>query len=92
MNVIKIKDDSRSTCSIEGAATRMRRHRLFIGAMSLLVLFAQRIIRIFDMYFSIVRRRAACASRDNESASLIITTARRGQSNNLYHVDISDYL
>lgn len=52
----------------------MSRHRLLIGAINLLVLFAHRIIRMFDMYFSIVRRRAACASRDNVSASLMITT------------------
>jgi len=57
-----------------GAATRTKRQRLRIGAMSRLVLFAQRMIRMLDMYFSIVRRRAACASRDSESASLIITT------------------
>jgi len=42
--------------------------------MSRLVLFAHRMIRIFDMYFSIVRRRAAWASRERESASLMITT------------------
>lgn len=29
---------------------------------------------MFDIYFSIVRRRAACASRDSESASLMMTT------------------
>lgn len=45
-----------------------------MGAMSLLVLLEQRMILMFDMYFSIVRRSAACASRVNESASLIITT------------------
>jgi len=53
----------------------MSKHRLLIGAISLLVLFAQRMIRMLDMYFSIVRRRAAWASRESESASLIITTA-----------------
>lgn len=40
----------------------------------MLVLFAQRMRRMFDMYFSIVRRRAACASRESESASWITTT------------------
>ena len=44
-----------------------------MGAMSLLVLFAQRMIRMFDMYFSIVRRSAACASRVRVSASLMMT-------------------
>jgi hypothetical protein len=58
-----------------GAATRMSKHRLLMGAISLLVLFAQRIIRMFDMYFSIVRRSAAWASRERESASLMITTS-----------------
>ena len=40
------------------------------------MLLAQRIMRMFDMYFSIVLRRAAWASRERESASLIITTGR----------------
>ena len=39
------------------------------------MLFAHRIIRMFDMYFSIVRRKAAWASRDSESASLMMTTS-----------------
>ena len=34
-----------------------------IGAMSLLMLFAQRMGRIFDMHFSIVRHSVVCASR-----------------------------
>ena len=66
------------TSSNEGAATRINRQRLLIGAINLLVLFAQRMILIFDMYFSIVLRRAAWASRDRESASLIITTIPEG--------------
>jgi hypothetical protein len=45
-----------------------------MGAIRRLVLLAHSMIRMLDMYFSIVRRRAACASRDRESASLIITT------------------
>ena len=57
-----------------GAATLIRRHRLLIGAISFDVLFAQRMIRIFVIYFSIVRRRAAWASRESESASLMTTT------------------
>lgn len=52
-------EEWRRTSASVGAATLMSKHRLFIGAMSLLVLFAQRMIRIFDIYFSIVRRRAA---------------------------------
>lgn len=55
----------------------MSRQRLFIGAISLLVLLAQSIIRMFDMYFSIVRRSAAWASRERESASLITTTNKK---------------
>jgi hypothetical protein len=66
------------TSSKFGAATRMSRHRLFIGAISRLVLLAQSIIRMFEVYFSIVRRKAACASRESESASLI-TTTKNGQ-------------
>ena len=45
-----------------------------MGAMRRLVLFAQRMRRMLDMYFSIVRRSAACASRVSESASWITTT------------------
>jgi hypothetical protein len=55
-----------STVSISctlGAATLTSRHLLLIGAMMLLVLLASRIKRRFGLYFSIVRRRAACASR-----------------------------
>ena len=52
----------------------MSRHRERMGAMSLLVLFAHSMRRMFDMYFSIVRRSAACASRVSESASWMITT------------------
>ena len=59
-----------------GAATRMSKQRERIGAMSLLVLFAQRMRRMLDMYFSIVRRSAACASRVSESASWITTTVQ----------------
>ena len=40
----------------------------------MLVLFAHRMRRMFDMYFSIVRRSAAWASRVSESASCMITT------------------
>ena len=47
-----------------------------MGAMSFDVLLAQRMTRMFDMYFSMVRRRAACASRDRESASLMTTTVK----------------
>lgn len=64
----------RRASSSEGAATRTRRHRLLMGAMSLLVLLAQRMMRMFDMYFSMVRRSAAWASRVSESASLMMTT------------------
>ena len=55
-----------STVSISctlGAATLTSRHLLLIGAMMLLVLLASRIRRRFGLYFSMVRRRAACASR-----------------------------
>ena len=65
------------TSSASGAATRINRHRLLIGEIRRLVLLAQRMIRMLDMYFSIVLRRAACASRDRESASLITTTERQ---------------
>jgi len=67
----------KSTSSSLGAATRIRRHRLLIGAMSRLVLLAHRIIRKLVIYFSIVLRRAAWASRDRESASFIMTTDRK---------------
>lgn len=66
----------RRTSSVLGAATRMRRQRERMGAMSLLVLFAQRMRRMLDMYFSIVRRSAAWASRVSASASWMTTTAQ----------------
>jgi hypothetical protein len=66
--------ETQVTSSRLGAATRMSRHRLLIGAINRLVLLAQSIIRMFDMYFSMVRLRAAWASLDNESASFITTT------------------
>ena len=47
-----------------------------MGAMRRDVELAQRMMRMFDIYFSIVRRSAACASRVSESASLMMTTAR----------------
>jgi hypothetical protein len=54
----------------------MSKQRLLIGAINREVLFAQRIMRIFDMNFSMVRRSAAWASRESKSASLITTTGR----------------
>ena len=42
-----------------GAATRMSKHRLLMGAINREVLLAQRIIRRFVMYFSMVLRSAA---------------------------------
>ena len=64
------------TSPSSGAATRTRRQRLLMGAIRREVELAQRMMRIFDIYFSIVRRSAACASRVSESASLMMTTAR----------------
>lgn len=67
--------------SVLGAATRMSRQRDLIGEMIFEVELAQRIRRRLPMYFSIVRRRADWASRDNASASLMMTTLReRGWS------------
>jgi hypothetical protein len=51
--------------------------------MSFDVLFVQRIIRMLLMYFSIVLRSAAWASRVSESASLMITTVNVVSSYNL---------
>ena len=47
------------TSSALGAATRISRQRLLMGAISLLVLLAHSIILMLVMYFSIVLRRAA---------------------------------
>ena len=80
------------TSSEVGAATRMSKHRLLMGAMSLLVLFAQRMMRMFDMYFSIVLRRAAWASRERESASLMITTADRWMSAQMQDIEMRQIL
>lgn len=73
-------DKKHVTSSAHGAATRINKHLLLIGAIRRLVLFAQRIIRMLDMYFSMVLRRAAWASRDSESASLMTTTEKRMRS------------
>lgn len=61
----------------DGAATRTRSVRDLIGAMIFDVLFASNMSRRLGLYFSIVRRRAACASRVRWSASLITTTLNR---------------
>ena len=60
-----------------GAATLTSRVRDRIGAMMLDVLLARRINRRLGLYFSIVRLRAAWASRVRWSASLITTTLNR---------------
>ncbi len=80
-------DTRRQTSSIVGAATRMRRHLLLMGAMSLLVLLAHKMMRMLDMYFSMVRRSAACASRLSESASLIMTTIHAICTKNLINAN-----
>lgn len=64
------------SCTL-GAATLTSKHLLLIGAMMLLVLLASRMRRKLGLYFSMVRRRAACASRVRWSASLITTTLKR---------------
>ena len=69
-----IRDTLGLTSSSEGAPTRSKRQRLRIGAIILLVELAQRITRKFAVNFSIVRRRADCASRERRSASLMMTT------------------
>lgn len=48
-----------------------------MGAINREVLFAQRIMRMFDIYFSMVRRSAAWASRESKSASFITTTREK---------------
>lgn len=60
-----------------GAATLTSRVRERIGAMMLEVLLARRINRRLGLYFSMVRLRAAWASRVRWSASLITTTLNR---------------
>ena len=57
--------------------------------MRRLVLLAQRIIRRFDIYFSIVLRKAAWASRDRESASLMITTDEMNQRKRIWWAKMS---
>ena len=55
----------------------MSRHRLRMGAMSLLVLSATRMRRMFAMYFSIVLLSADCAAIDSDEAVLRMTTDTR---------------
>ena len=61
----------------EGAGTRTRSVRERIGAMMPAVEFETRMRRTLLLYFSIVRRSAAWASRVRESASLMTTTLKR---------------
>ena len=58
----------------------MSRQRLLIGAINREVLLAQSMMRKLVMYFSMVRRSAACASRESVSASLMMTTVSK-----IYH-------
>ena len=51
-----------------------------MGAMSFPVELAQRMRRMLDMYFSMVLRSAAWASRVRLSASLMMTTVLVGQN------------
>lgn len=62
------------TSSSDGAGTRRSRQRLLIGEMTRLADEQHRMKRIFEEYFSMVRRRACWASLVNLSASLITTT------------------
>lgn len=64
------------TSSGVGAATRIRRHLDLMGAINLEVLLAHKMILMLVIYFSMVRRSAAWASRLSESASLMMTTSR----------------
>lgn len=60
--------------------------------MILDVLFAHMIRRMFVMYFSIVRRSAAWASRERESASLMTTTACQRSEGESGAVPLSEYV
>lgn len=64
------------TSSSSGAATLTSKQRLRMGEMILLVEFAHMMSLMFVEYFSMVRRRAAWASRLRASASLMMTTAK----------------
>ena len=58
-----------------GAGTRTIMQRDRIGAMRLLVALQQMMIRSVAVYFSIVRRSPAWASRDRLPPSWMTTTA-----------------
>lgn len=64
------------TSSSSGAATLTSKQRLRMGEMILLVELAHMMSLMFVEYFSMVRRRAAWASRLRASASLMMTTVR----------------
>ena len=55
--------------SADGAGTRIPRHLLLMAGIILLIELVQRTTRHLDICFSIVLRRACCASLDNLSAS-----------------------
>jgi len=63
-----------STSSCVGAATLTARHRLRIAGMTRVEELQHRINRHVEQYFSIVRRRACCASFVNRSTSVNSTT------------------
>lgn len=62
------------TCCSVGAPTRNKRHLDRIGPIIFAVEFAHKMTLKFAVNFSIVLLRADCASLDNPSASLMITT------------------
>lgn len=68
------------TSSTAGAATLTPRQRLRIAGITLLVELQHRIKRHVRVYFSMVRRRACCASFVKRSTSVNTTTAMREQN------------
>ena len=62
------------TSSLVGAATRIPKHRLLMAGMTLLVELQQSTSLHVAMYFSIVLRRACCASLVSWSTSVRTTT------------------
>mmetsp|Transcript_33805 Transcript_33805/g.84243 ORF Transcript_33805/g.84243 Transcript_33805/m.84243 type:complete len:227 (-) Transcript_33805:280-960(-) len=67
-------------CSAEGAAMRTQRQRERMGAITRQALLHVIMMRQVVMYFSIVRRRACCASLERLSTSLSTTTLNGFQS------------
>lgn len=69
--------EEHNTSSMLGSGTLTARHLLLMGEITFEVELQQRIRRQVPMYFSMVRRKACCASLVRRSTSVSSTTGKR---------------